>query len=136
VLIDCPGSANVLSVVALAAADRALVVAQPTLKELEGLPALEQTIAKVASLYNTALKLSAVIPRIVPPSSSGRLYADGLTQLRALYRELVTSPIRRSVRVPEAYSGRLPLPTFAPLKPASYDYQIVLEELLSRGVLP
>jgi chromosome partitioning protein len=66
VLIDCSGSANVLSVAALAAADRALVVAQPTLKQLEGLPALAQTITKVASLYNTALKLSAVIPRIVP----------------------------------------------------------------------
>jgi chromosome partitioning protein len=136
VLIDCPGSANVLSVAALVAADHALAVAQPTLKELEGLPALEETIAKVSSLYNPALRLSAVIPCIVPPSTSGRLYADGLTQLRELYGQLVTSPIRRSVRVPEAYSSRLPLPTFAPLEPASYDYQIVLEELLSRGVLP
>jgi cellulose biosynthesis protein BcsQ len=99
VFSDCPGPANVLSA-ALAAADRALVVAQPT-QELEGLPALEQTIAKVASLYNTALRLSAVIPRIVPPSSSGRLYADGLTSC-GLYAELVTSPIRRSVGVPEA----------------------------------
>jgi chromosome partitioning protein len=136
VLIDCPGSANVLSVAALVAADHALGVAQPTLKELEGLPALEETIAKISSLYNPALRLSAVIPCIVPPSTSGRLYADGLTQLRELYGQLVTSPIRRSVRVPEAYSSRLPLPTFAPLEPASYDYQIVLEELLSRGVLP
>jgi chromosome partitioning protein len=127
VLIDCPGSANVLSVAALVAADHALAVAQP---------ALEETIGKVSSLYNPALQLSAVIPCIVPPSTSEQLYAEGLTQLRELYGALVTSPIRRSVRVPEAYSSRLPLPTFAPLKPASYDYQIVLEELFSRGVLP
>jgi len=136
VLIDCPGSANVLSVAALVAADHALAVAQPTLKELEGLPALEETISKVASLYNPGLRLSAVIPCIVPAISSGRLYVDGLTQLRELYGELVTSPIRRSVRVPEAYSSRLPLPTFAPLEPASYDYQTVLEELMSRRVFP
>jgi chromosome partitioning protein len=136
VFIDCPGSANVLTVAALVAADHALAVAQPTLKELEGLPALEETITKVATLYNPALRLSAVIPCIVPPTSSGRLYADGLTQLRKLYGDLVTSPIRRSVRVPEAYSSRPPLPTFAPLEPASYDYQTVLEELMSRRVLP
>jgi chromosome partitioning protein len=135
VLIDCPGSANVPSVAALAAADRALVVAQPTLKELEGLPALEQTIAKVASLYNTALKLSAVIPRIVPPSSSGRLYADGLTQLRAVRGagDLADPPGPSASRRPRS---RMPLPTFAPLEPASYDYQTVLDELISRGVLP
>jgi hypothetical protein len=30
----------------------------------------------------------------------------------------------------------MPLPTFAPLEPASYDYQTVLDELISRGVLP
>ena len=107
VLIDCPGSANVLTVAALVAADHALAVAQPTLTELEGLPALEETIVKVTSVYNPALHLSAVIPCIVPPSSSGRLYADGLTQLRALYGELVTSPVRHSVRVPEAYSSRV-----------------------------
>jgi chromosome partitioning protein len=136
VLIDCPGSANVLSVAALVAADHALAVAQPTLTELEGLPALEETIAKVACQYNPALRLSAVIPGIVSSVSSGRLYADGLTQLRQLYGELVTSPIRRSVRVPEAYSRREPLPMFAPLEQASYDYRTVLEELISRRVLP
>jgi hypothetical protein len=48
------------------------------LKELEGFPALEETIAKAASLYNSALQLSGVIPCILPPSSSGRLDADGL----------------------------------------------------------
>jgi hypothetical protein len=62
------------------------------------------------------------------------LYAHGLTQLRELYGELVTSPIRRSV--PEAHRSRMLLPTFAPLKPASYDYETVLEELISRRVLP
>ena len=29
----------------------------------------------------------------------------------------------------------MPLPTFAPLKPANYDSQTVLDELISRGVL-
>ena len=57
----------------LMAADHALAVAQPTLKELEGLPALEETIPKVASRYNRDLRLSAVIACIVPPTSAGSL---------------------------------------------------------------
>lgn len=137
VLIDCPGSANVLTVAALAAADHAIAVAQPTLKELEGLPALEDTIEKVRSRFqNPTLRLSAVIPCIVPPATSGAVYADGLARLRELYGDLVTSPVRRSVRVPEAYSHRRPLPTFAPFEPATLDYQTVLDELIGRKVMP
>jgi len=136
VIIDCPGSASVLTVAGLVAADNVIAVAQPTLKELEGLPALEETITKVASLYNPGLKLCAVIPCIVPPASAGTLYSDGLAQMRELYGDLVTPPVRRSVRVPEAYSRRLPLTVYAPLEQASYDYQIVLEHLFAREVMP
>lgn len=136
VIIDCPGSASVLTVAALVAADRVIAVAQPTLKELEGLPALEETIAKVANLYNPGLALSAVIPCIVPPASAGTLYSDGLAQMREMYGDLVTPPVRRSVRVPEAYSRRLPLTVYAPFEQASYDYQTVLEQLIARKVMP
>lgn len=136
VIIDCPGSASILTVAGLVAADHVIAVAQPTLKELEGLPALEETITKVASLYNPGLALSAVVPCIVPPASAGTLYSDGLAQLQELYGDLVTPPVRRSVRVPEAYSRRLPLTIYAPLEPASYDYQTVLEHLIARKVMP
>ncbi len=136
VIIDCPGSASVLTVAGLVAADTVLAVAQPTLKELEGLPALEETITKIAGLYNPGLVLSAVIPCIVPPASAGALYADGLAQMRELYGDLVTPPVRRSVRVPEAYSRRVPLTVYAPLEPTSFDYQTVLEDLFARGVMP
>jgi hypothetical protein len=55
------------------AADHALEVAEPTLKELEELPALEEIIAKLASRYNRDLRLSAVIPCVVPPTLDGNL---------------------------------------------------------------
>jgi chromosome partitioning protein len=87
-------------------------------------------------LYNPGLKLSAVFPCIVPPASAGALYADGLAQMRELYGDLVTHPVRRSVRVAEAYSRRMPLTVYAPLEPTSYDYQQVLDDLVSRRVMP
>lgn len=136
VIIDCPGAASVLTVAALVASRTVIAVATPTLKELEGLPNLEETIAKIRGMYNPELSLSAVVPCMVPPPSAGALYMEGLEQLREAYGGLVTPQIRRSVRIPEAYSNRMPLDMHAPFEGVTQDYRFVLESLLARNVLP
>ena len=107
-------------------------MATPSLKELEGLPSLEETIAKVRGMYKPDLYLSAVIPCIVPPASAGALYVEGQERLREAYGDLVTPPVRRSVRVPEAYSQRVPLTVHAPLEQITSDYQAVADYLKGR----
>jgi chromosome partitioning protein len=136
VIIDCPGTASILTIAALVAADSVIAVSVPTLKEIEGLPRLENVIADVARAYNPTLRLTAVVPCNVPPSNAGQLYLDGMTQLHQLYGDLVTPPIRRSVRVPEAYSQRVPLPIYAPHEGVTFDYQAVTDELGRRKVMP
>lgn len=136
VIIDCPGAANLLTIAALVAARSVLAVATPTLKELEGLPNLEETIAKVRSMYNPNLLLTAVVPCVVPPASAGALYVEGQERLREAYGDLVTPPVRRSVRVPEAYSQRVPLTVHAPLEAITADYQAVADYLVGKKVLP
>ncbi len=136
VVIDCPGAAGVLTIAALVAARYVLAVAAPTLKELEGLPNLERTLAEVNAAYNPHLELAAVIPCNVPPASAGTLYVEGLNQLRDAYGDLVTPPVRRSVRVPEAYSQRLPLTVHAPMEQVTFDYQAVFDSLVDRRILP
>jgi chromosome partitioning protein len=91
-LIDCPGSLTVLTVAALIAADSALTVTQPTLKELAGVPAIEETVDEVSGAYNPALTLSAVVPCVVPSATAGRVYAMALDLLRESYGDLVTPP--------------------------------------------
>jgi chromosome partitioning protein len=136
VIIDCPGAASVLTIAALVASRSVLAVATPSLKELEGLPNLEETIAKVRGMYKPDLFLGAVIPCIVPPVSAGALYVDGQERLREAYGDLVTPPVRRSVRVPEAYSQRVPLTVHAPLEQITSDYQSVADYLVGKKVLP
>lgn len=135
VLIDCPGTIGLMTVAALVASDEVLTVTQPTSKELEGIGALEATIAEVVEDFDKDLELAAIVPCIVPPASAGALYAEAIEQLREAYGDLVTPSVRRSVKAAGAYSHRDPLPSFAPREGVTRDYESVLEQLLERGVL-
>ena len=136
VLIDCPGTIGLMTVAALVASDAVVTVTQPTSKELEGIGALEGTIAEVAEDFDKDLELGAIVPCIVPPASSGALYADAIAQLREAYGDLVTPNVRRSVKAAGAYSHREPLPVFAPREGVTRDYAAVLDALVERGVIP
>lgn len=135
VLIDCPGSLSILTVGALVASDNVVSVAQPTIKELAGLPDMEASVEEIRA-YNPRLRLAAVIPCIVPPASSGATYSEALELLRNTYGELVTPPVRRSVRIPEAYAQQTPLGIHAPHEGVTEDYRAVLAYLTAAGVLP
>lgn len=135
VLVDCPGAVSTITVAALVAADAVVTVTQPTMKELEGLPELEATIEEVAEAYRPGLRLDAVVPCIVPASNGGALYQAALATLAASYPGRVTSPVRRSARVPESYAAKVSLPLYAPRENVTADYGRVLAELTAWGIL-
>lgn len=133
-LIDCPGSIGLLTVEALVAADSAVTVAMPTVKELAGLPRIDQVVEQVRAAYRPKLRLAAVVPCKVPTASRGRLYADAVHLLTEQWGELVTPTVRDSVRVPEAYAARTPLPIYDPAAPVTGDYRLVADWLARAGV--
>ena len=134
-LIDCPGALSVLTIGALVVADNSVTVTKPTIKELAGVPALEETIEDVRAAYNEALKLAAIVPCEVPAKGAGKVYEQALELLCTAYGDLVTPPVRRSARVPEAYSFGAPLHVHAPKEPVTEDYRAVVEHLLRHGVM-
>jgi chromosome partitioning protein len=135
--LDCPGSLGVLTVAALIAANAALTVFTPMEKEAGGIARFEATIRKVRRVYPSShdLDLRAVVPSIVPPANSGQYYHDVYDEVTDGWGDIVTPPIRRSVRVGEAYSAQQPLPVFAPDLPVTHDVAKVVDFLLSTGVL-
>lgn len=135
VLIDCPGAISPFTIYALVAAGAVVTVTQPTMKELNGLPKLEALIDDVRGAYNDHLTLSAIVPCIVPAANGGKVYADAMAQLQEVYSDLVTPPIRRSARIPEAHSQSLPLPLHAPADRATADYVAVADWLAARVVV-
>lgn len=135
VVIDCAGAMNTMGVSALIAATSVVTVTMPSGKELEGIPELERTIREIAAAYRLDLRLDAIIPCAVPPASKGQAYQDALRLLNEVYGALVTSPVRHSVRVMEAYDRRLPVTAHAPTHPVSLDYRQVHTDLKRLGVL-
>ena len=122
-------------IMALVAADAALTVAQPSMKELEGIEELEKTISEVRKFFGADVSLRGVVPCIVPPASAGRLYANSVELARDTYDDLVLPPVRRSVKAAEAYAFAQPLPLFAPREGVTEDYRGVLGRLQATGVL-
>lgn len=135
VIIDCPGSLSTVTSSALIAADVVLTVAMPTTKETRGVPELEGVIMDIADAYQPELQLGGIIMCSVPPVTAGQLYAQAGEMLRDAYGGLVSPPVRRTTRVPEAEALRTPLPVHAPKARVTEDYRDVLAWLQSRGVL-
>ena len=133
VLIDCPGSVSTMTLAACVAADAVITVARPTLKEIEGIPQMQQLVNDVAEAYRPGLHLAAIVPCEVP--ASGRLYAEGVQLLEQHYPTLVTPSVRRTIKVPEAHAEAIPVPLWVPNEPVTADYRLVLAWLIERGVL-
>lgn len=135
VLIDCPGTLSVLTVSALVAADHVITVFFPTMKEIRGVPALQDAVADVNAYLNDQVDLIGIVPCRVPASNRGRVYADAMNLLAEAYPDLVTPPIRDSKSIPEAHAQGVPLPIHAPRERVTRDYRDVLAWLQRRGVL-
>lgn len=135
ILIDCPGQVSMMTVSALVAATSVVTVTQPTAKEINGIPELENVITEVAEAYRPGLRLAGIVPCIVPPATAGRLYQDALQVLDDTWPGLITPPVRRTTRVPEAHAANTPLPVHAPRDPVTADYEAVLDWLTTREVL-
>jgi chromosome partitioning protein len=109
VLIDCPPSLGGLTVNALAAADHALMVVEPSALSLRGIGALADLVDNVWGDGNAELDLAGVIVNKVPPVSAEavRRY-DELTRIvgkRAVWQP----PIPQRVIVNQAIAERSPI---------------------------
>jgi chromosome partitioning protein len=109
ILIDCPPSVGLLTVNALVAADRALLVTEPRAASVDGLAQMVRTIATVRRNYNPGLSLAGIVVNRWRP---GRTDAgEWVTTLREDYKELLLEPfIPDREIVARATTGAYPLP--------------------------
>ena len=128
-IIDCPGALGALTLSAMVAATDVVTVTTPSAKEVSGIWRVVDTVREVASVYNPGLKVSAIVPCSVPPPAAGRLYAAALDHLHSAWPDQLTTAVRRSVRVPEAYAARRPLHLHAPSAAVTDDYRAAVADL-------
>jgi len=136
VLIDCPGSLNIITASAIVAADHVVTVATPTMKEVEGTPRFMRLVDDLADEHDLTIRVDGIVPCMVPPANAGAIYRESYDLLvSGPWADRITPMVRRSTRVPDSYASRVPLPILYPQEPVTIDYRGVYEWLTTRRIL-
>ena len=134
ILIDCPPSLSLLTVNALAAAQRVLIPMQCEYYALEGLSDLVGTIKRVRANLNPSLEIAGLLRTMYDPRNT--LSQQVSQQLEAhfgdkVYRTLVP----RNVRLAEAPSYGVPAVVWDATSKGAQAYIALADEVLEREVL-
>jgi chromosome partitioning protein len=131
VFLDCPPSLGLLTVNALAAAERVLVPVQCEYYALEGLTQLLGSIERVRGRLNPRLAVAGLL--LTMADRRTRLAADVEAEVRRHFGELVfATVVPRSIRLAEAPSHGLPITAYDPESPGAAAYYEVASELVDR----
>ena len=118
ILIDCPPSLGILTVLSLVAATHVLVPIQTQFKSFQGTDLLLNTVARLRKAANRNLKIAGFIPtmfdgRTAQETRTYKAIEEQLSPLATVYE-----PIPRSIVFPDASEKRLPLALHQPKHPA------------------
>ena len=129
VFVDCPPSLGILTVNALAAADRVLVPMQCEYYALEGLTALMSTIDRVRGGMNAKLEVEGIVLTMFDPRNNlAHQVADEVKKHFFVF----DSVIPRNVRLSEAPSHGKPALLYDVQSKGAQGYLSLARELLAR----
>jgi chromosome partitioning protein len=132
VFLDCPPALGLLTVNALAAADRVIVPVQAEYYALEGLSQLLRSIDLVKRRLNPRLGVAGIL--LTMSDARTRLSAEVEAELRRHFDRLVfTTAVPRSVRLAEAPSHGLPAIAYDRRSSGAQAYWKVAMELVQRS---
>jgi chromosome partitioning protein len=133
ILIDCPPSLSLLTVNALAAAQRVLIPMQCEYYALEGLSDLVGTIKRVRANLNPALEIAGLLRTMYDPRNTLSLQVS--RELEAHFGDKVfRTLVPRNVRLAEAPSYGVPAVIWDPSSKGAQAYAALAAEVLEREV--
>jgi chromosome partitioning protein len=117
ILIDCPPSLGVLSILSLSAATYVLIPIQTHFKAFKGTELLLDTIKQVKKHVNPKLAIAGIVPTLYSNASQDKVILEALQeQLSSLAP--VFDAIGRATAFADAAMNRQPLAVYAPKHPA------------------
>ena len=132
IFVDCPPSLGMLTINALAAANRLIVPVQCEYYALEGLAQLLETVELIRANVNPRLSLTGLL--LTMHDGRTRLSADVAREVRSHFGPKVfSSVIPRSVRIAEAPSHGAPISSYDPRGSGAEAYYRVALEVVERG---
>ncbi len=131
IVVDCPPSLGLLTLNALAAADRALLPIQCEYYALEGLSLLLRTLDLVRNALNPGLRIGGVV--LTMYDSRTNLSEQVAREVRAFFgEEVFRTVIPRTVRLAEAPSHGQPIFLYDPQSRGALAYEALAEEVAGR----
>jgi len=132
IVIDCPPTLGLLTVNALVASTHLLVPIQSSYFALEGTDDLLETVEKVRSRANPALKILGVVITMHDRRTS--LARDIKGQIQKVFGSKVfNTVITKSVRLEESPAYKESIFTFAPDSSGAAEYYRLCEEVIDRA---
>ena len=131
ILIDCPPSLGLTTVLGLTACTEVLIPTAPEVLPLEGLKQLERKLEQVAEELNPDVSNFSIL--LTRYNSSRNLDASVFRSLVENYgKKVLTTVIRQCVSLAEAPLSKSSILNYAPSCNGTIDYMAVTGELLSR----
>ena len=131
ILIDCPPSLSLLTIMALVASDELVVPLQTEFFALEGLTQLMKTIERIKSNLNATLNIRGIL--LTMYDKRNRLSGEVEKEAREYFKDIVYQTIvPRNVRLSEAPSHGVPVLIYDKVCPGSKSYFSFTEEFLNQ----
>lgn len=131
IIVDCPPSLGLNSLMSLVAADHVLITIQTEFYALEGTVQLMDTVSMVRDNYNQDLDIIGVL--LVMYDGRTRLSQDVEDEVRDTFEDLVfDTKIFRNVRLAEAPSYGQTIYEYDNLSRGSWNYKALTKEFLKR----
>jgi len=131
VLIDCPPSLSLLTIMALVASNSLIVPLQAEFFALEGLTQLMKTIERIKSNLNPGLIIKGIL--LTMYDKRNKLSSEVEKEAREYFKEKVYQTIvPRNVRLSEAPSHGIPVLIYDKSCPGSRSYFSFTEEFLNQ----
>ena len=131
ILIDCPPSLSLLTIMALVASDALVVPLQTEFFALEGLTQLMKTIERIKSNLNPSLGIRGIL--LTMYDKRNKLSGEVEQEARNYFKEKVyQTVVPRNVRLSEAPSYGLPVLIYDNNCPGSKSYFTFTDEFLNQ----
>jgi len=134
ILIDCPPSLSLLTIMALVASNELVVPLQTEFFALEGLTQLMKTIERIKSNLNSSLNIRGIL--LTMYDKRNKLSGEVEQEARNYFKEKVYQTIvPRNVRLSEAPSHGVPVLLYDKVCPGSKSYFTFTDEFLNQDKL-
>src|SRR5262245_31418687 len=129
IFIDCPPTLSWLTINAMTAADKVIVVVSPGYFELDSIVQIRKTVEEVKELFNSNLELAGFLFNMSDPTLNSK---TSLQILRQTYTSsLFNTVIPRNTDLRDAHFNKQDIFSFNAKSPAAQAYEKFIKELLT-----